>query len=65
MQAYALLKLAKNVCYTVQEITDLQEAVRMRDAHLAECSRQADSDQQQIDDLERQLLMQVSLAIYK
>ena len=45
----------------LQEITDLQEAVRMRDSHLAECSQQADQDQQQIDDLERQLLMQARL----
>ena len=42
-----------------REVQDLQLAVRMRDDHLAECQRQSDIDQQQIDDLERQLLMQV------
>ena len=45
----------------LQEITDLQEAVRIKDRHLAAYSRQADQDQQQIDDLERQLLMQARL----
>lgn len=43
----------------VQEVQDLQLAVQMRDDHLAECQRQSDLDQQQIDELERQLLMQV------
>ena len=48
-----------NDCLTLQEVRDLQLAVQMRDDHLAECQRQSDIDQQQIDDLERQLLMQV------
>lgn len=43
----------------VQEVQDLQLAVQMRDDHLAECRHQSDLDQQQIDELERQLLMQV------
>ena len=43
----------------VQEVQDLQLAVQLRDDHLAECRRQSDLDQQQIDELERQLLMQV------
>lgn len=38
---------------------DLQLAVQMRDDHLAECQRQSEMDQQQIDELERQVLMQV------
>ena len=38
---------------------DLQLAVQLRDDHLAECQRQAEMDQQQVDELERQLLMQV------
>ena len=43
----------------VQEVQDLQLAVQIRDDHLAECQHQSDLDQQQIDELERQLLMQV------
>jgi len=46
-------------CLCMQEVLDLQLAVQMRDDHLAECQRQSELDQQQIDDLERQLLMQV------
>ena len=42
----------------LQEVSDLQLAVQMRDDHLAECQRQSDTDQEQIDELERQLLMQ-------
>lgn len=44
----------------MQEVLDLQLAVQMRDDHLAECQRQSEVEQQQIDDLERQILMQVS-----
>lgn len=53
-------------CICVQEVLDLQLAVQMRDDHLAECQRQSELDQLQIDDLERQLLMQVvhTLKIY-
>lgn len=43
----------------LQEVLDLQLAVQMRDDHLAECQRQSEIDQQQIDELERQVLMQV------
>lgn len=55
--------LCMTVFGLVQEIADLQEAARIRDSRLGECSRQAELDQQQIDDLERQLLMQVSQAL--
>ena len=43
----------------MQEVLDLQLAVQMRDDHLAECQGQSEIDQQQIDELERQVLMQV------
>ena len=43
----------------LQEVLDLQLAVQTRDDHLAECQQQSDIDQQQIDELERQVLMQV------
>ena len=55
----ALSQSCSRYCLHVQEVLDLQLAVQMRDDHLAECQRQSDLDQQQIDDLERQLLMQV------
>lgn len=45
----------------LQEVLDLQLAVQMRDDHLAECQRQSELDQQQIDELERQVLMQVCM----
>ena len=48
-----------------QEVSDLQLAVQMRDDHLAECQRQSDIDQEQIDELERQLLMQVCQSTLK
>ncbi|DBA94296.1 hypothetical protein WJX77_005306 [Trebouxia sp. C0004] len=51
---------AESSAQVQQEVLDLQLAVQMRDDHLAECQRQSDLDQQQIDDLERQLLMQAA-----
>ncbi|DBB12109.1 TPA: hypothetical protein ACH3X3_006220 [Trebouxia sp. C0006] len=51
---------AESTAHVQQEVLDLQLAVQMRDDHLAECQRQSELDQQQIDDLERQLLMQAA-----
>ncbi|KAL0024101.1 hypothetical protein WJX79_006964 [Trebouxia sp. C0005] len=51
---------AESTAHVQQEVLDLQLAVQMRDDHLAECQRQSELDQLQIDDLERQLLMQAA-----
>lgn len=56
---WCLLSFSGAVRLQLQEVLDLQLAVQMRDDHLAECQRQSDIDQQQVDELERQVLMQV------